>query len=246
MPIDSATVGANQRLIQIVGDPLLAGNQQNIVTGTGDGKNLAGLYAALVAGLPLLENAGGTFDLQRAAIGTTGVAAVSTESTKATYSSAVIDYAAYATPTDMFVLVGSATKLVRVLRVAVSGVATAGIIEDLQLIKRTAADTTGTASQPAIAQHDSNDAAASAVVNLYSVIPGGLGAGVNVRAGKLNLGTAGSSGAIAAPALVWDFTTRNGKGLVLRGIAQCLALNWNGAAVPAGLSLNIDVEWSEE
>jgi hypothetical protein len=241
MPIDAASVGANQRQIMIIGDPTSAGNQQNIILAAGDGKFVAGQYAGLIVSVPVLENAATSLDIQRAAVGTTGVAAVSTESTKATYSCGVIGYAGYATPTDLFVLVGSATKVIRVLRFSVSGTATAAISEDIQLVKRTAADTTGTASQPAIAQHDSNDAAASAVVNLYSVIPGGLGAGVNVRTARLNLGVTGAAGTVA-----WDFTNRNGKGIVLRGIAQCLALNWNGAAVPAGINLDIDVEFTEE
>lgn len=241
MPIDSAQVGANTRLIQIVGDPITAGNQQNILTASGDGKSLAGLFAALCLNVRALQNAGGTFDLQRAAIGTVGIPAVSTEGTKPTYSSGIVAYTPYATATDFWTLVGSATKTVRVLRISITGFATSAISVDLQLIKRTAANTGGTLAQPAIAQHDSNDAAPTAVVNTYSVIPSGLGAGVNARAAKLNLGATGASGI-----MTWNFGNLNDRALVLRGVAQCLALNWNGAAVPAGTLLDIDVEWSEE
>jgi hypothetical protein len=241
MPIDAAAVGANQRQIVIVGDPVTAANQQNVVTAAGDARSIAGLYAQLGVNVPILENSSGTWDLQRAAIGTTGIAAHNSEGTKATYSCGVIGYAAYATPTDLLTLVGSGTKVVRVTRVAVSAFATAAITEALQLIKRTAANTGGTASQPSIAQHDSNDGVPTAVVNLYSVVPSGLGAGVNVRAQEINLGATGAGGSV-----IWDFTVRNGKGIVLRGVAQCLALNWDGAAWPSGGTMAIDVEWTEE
>lgn len=246
MSLATNTLGANQVPVTIVSDPITASNQQNVISAPGDAKSLSGLYASLSAELQVLLNAGGTYDIRRSAVGTVGVPVTNTEGTKPTYSCAISAYAAYATPTDMFVLVGSGTKTVRVTRVSIAGAATAGIIEDILLIKRTTADTTGTASQPAIAQHDSNDAAASAVVNLYSVIPGGLGTGVNVRSGKLQFGELGAAGVPAAPALVWDFTNRNSKGLVLRGVAQCLALNFGGAAWPSGGVLDIDIEFTEE
>jgi hypothetical protein len=246
MPLATVTLGANLGQVFVVSDPSAASQQMNVIAASGDAKSIAGQYAALIAQIQLLQNAAGTFDLKRAAVGTTGIDAVNSEGTKATYSCGAIADAAYATPTDLVTLVGSATKTVRVLRVSVSGAATAGIIEDIQLIKRTTANTAGTASQPAIAAHDSNDAAASAVVNQYSVIPSGLGAGVNVRVGKLNMGELGAAGVPSAPPLIWDFTTRNGKGLVLRGIAQCLALNWNGAAWPSGGVIDYDIEWTEE
>lgn len=240
MPLDSVAVGANQRQILVQGDPISAANQQNIVSAPGDGKLLGGLFAGLEVCVPVLMNAAGSLDIQRSAVGSVGIAAVSTEGVKATYSSG-FTYTPYAVATDFVTLVGSGTKLIRITRIAVSGFATAAISVDLVLIKRTAANTAGTLAQPAIAQHDSNDAAPAAVVNTYSVIPGSLGAGVITRVAKLNLGATGAAGLI-----VWDFGTRNGRGLVLRGIAQCLSLNWNGAAVPAGTLLDIDVEWTEE
>jgi hypothetical protein len=241
MSLATNTVGANQVPVTILSDPITASNQQNVIAAAGDSKSLSGLYASLSAETQILLNAGGTYDIRRSAVGTVGVPVTNTEGTKATYSCAVIGYTAYATPTDLLVLVGSASKTVRVTRFTVSGTATSAISEDIQLIKRTAADTTGTSSQPSIAQHDSNDSAASAVVNLYSVIPGGLGTGVNVRSARLNLGATGAAGTV-----VWDFTTRNSKGIVLRGVAQCVALNFNGAAWPSGGTLDIDVEWTEE
>jgi len=242
--IDSVTVGANVRQIIVLGDPANASNELSVgqfhLT---DAQALTGAYFSLLDGsVGLLKNAAGTFDVQRAAAGTLGVPAANSEGTKTTYSVGAVALTPAATATDFWQIVGSATKTVRVLRLAIGGIATAAATNDVQLVKRTAANTGGTSAALTLAQHDSNDAAPTAAVNTYSVNPTGLGAsGGVVRAAKLNLGAAGAAGQI-----VWDFTTRNGKGLVLRGNTQSLNLNWNGAAVPAGTSLNIDVEFTEE
>lgn len=225
----------------LIADPNTANQLAAVVPATGDGKSLSTSFELVVGSTPLLENASGTFDQQRAALGTTGVPSVNTEGTRATYSAASLGLTPAATATDFFQIVGSASKTVRVTRVQISGLATAAATNDIQLVKRTAANTGGTSASVSIAQHDSNSAAPSATVNSYSANPSALGAGVAIRGEKLNLGAAGAAGVI-----VWDFTTRNSQGLVLRGVAQSLNLNWNGAAVPSGTLLDIDVEWTEE
>ena len=241
MPIDSITVGGKERTATCTGDPTNASNLQSVLT-PGDAQALVGLYASLTGGFNWLLNAAGTYDRQRSAIGATGVTAVSTESAKTTYSNGIIGFVPAATPTDFWQIIGSATKTVRVLRISISGFATAAISEDIQLWKRTTASTGGTPTAPLIAKHDSNDAAATAVVNSFGTVPTPLGTTAGIlRAAKLNLGATGAAGVIT-----WDFTTRNSKGLVLRGVAEQLALNWNGAAVPAGTLLDIDVEFTEE
>ncbi len=240
MPLATLTVGSADDLIVLVGDPSAASQKQS-VPGVGDTQNFSALYAALTQNLPMLLNAGGTFDRARSAIGTTGIPAVNTEGSKATYSVGVKAFTPVATATDFWTIVGSATKTGRLLRLKITGVANAAISEDIQLIKRTTANSGGTAAQPAIMQHDSNDAAPTCVVNTYSVNPTtGTGAGVG-RSEKLNLGVTGSAGSIE-----WDWTTRNGKGLVLRGIAEAYCLNYGGAAIPAGMLIDIDCEFSEE
>ena len=62
-----------------------------------------------------------------------------------------------------------------------------------------------------------------------------------MHAQTLNLGAAGAAGSI-----VWDFTNRNEKAIVLRGVARNLSLNWGGAAVPSGTVCSIDISFSEE
>lgn len=240
MGLDTQAVGANQRQIIVIGDPTFASQIQSVVQ-LGDGKSLSGQYAGLIGSVPWLLNSGGLYDQQRSAVGTTGVAAVSTESSKATYSVGILGFTPAATATDFWQIVGSGTKLVRILRISISGFATAAISVDVQLLRRSTASTGGTPTAATIALHDSNDPAATAVVNSFAANPTlGTIAGV-LRTAKLNLGATGAAGRIE-----WDFGTRNSKGIVLRGVAQQLALNWTGAAVPSGTLLTIDVEATEE
>jgi hypothetical protein len=240
MSLTSFTVGANQVLAVVEGDPSNASAAASTIV-LADAENLTSLYARLCQSVGMLLNQSGTYDRQRSAIGTTGIPAVSTESTKATYSACSLDVTPAATATDFFSLVGSSSKVVRLLYVQISGIATAAASRDIQLVKRSTANSGGTLTNPTPCQHDSNDAAVSATVQLYSANPTlGSSAGV-ARAAVLNLGAAGGAGVIT-----WDFTNRNDKALVLRGVAQSLNLNFVGQAVPSGTSIDVSITWTEE
>jgi hypothetical protein len=243
MPIGSATVGSNTIPLFILQDPTTAGYQQNIAPMQGDSRNLSTQQGAYTLNAPCLVNpVTSNYDQQRAAVGTVGVLAVNTEGTKKSYGAAIVGFTPAATATDFFQILGSGSLVVRVTRITISGIATAAASIDIQLVKRTTANTGGTQVAATMAAYDSNDAGATAVVNSYSANPSVLGTSAgNIRGAKLNLGAAGAAGSI-----VWDFTTRNAKAVVLRGAAQSLALNWNGAAVPSGTSVDIDIEWTEE
>jgi hypothetical protein len=169
--------------------------------------------------------------------------AVNTEGLKASYSAAINSLVpAAAGATDLFTIYGSASKTVRITRISMVGTATALTDVPVSLIKRSAVNTTGTSTSQTAVPHDSNNAAATGTVLAYTVNPGGLGATVGtVRASVLAL-----TAATGAPSpTIWDFTIRNTQGIVLRGVAQGLAINLNSTAITAG-SVNIDIEWSEE
>lgn len=239
--LNTPSVGGKNVLGVALEDQANASGLNSLLT-MSDARNLSGLYGLLTQNVGMLLNTGGNYDQARSAPGTTGIPSVNIEGTKATYSVAVIGFTPAATATDFWNITGSGTKTVRVLYLRVSGTATSASTSDLQLIKRTTANTGGTPTTATLGQNDSNDAAPTAVVSTYGANPTtGSAAGV-LRAVKMNLAAA------AGPQvyLTWDFTTHNDKGLVLRGTGQSLNLNWNGAAVPAGTSLDIEVEWTEE
>ena len=166
---------------------------------------------------------------------------VTTEGTAGTFAISAVAVTPAATTTDVVTLYGSATKTVRVKTVTVSGLATTAGSMDVSLIKRTAVNTAGTSTAPTIAKFDSTDATATATAKQYSVNPSALGAGVALATKNLNMGVAGAGGTV-----IFDFATRNDKALILRGVAQGLAINLNGQAVPTGGTISYAVEWEED
>lgn len=162
------------------------------------------------------------------------------EGLQGTYAVAAVAVTPVATPTDVVTVYGSATKTVRVKNVTVSGVATTAGSMDVSLIKRTAANTVGTFTVPVAAKFDSSDAAPTAALKQYSANPT-VGAGVALATKKLNMGVPGAGGVVT-----FDFATRNDKALILRGVAEGLAINLNGQAVPDGGTITYAVEFEED
>jgi hypothetical protein len=157
-----------------------------------------------------------------------------------TYRYAVSDITPVATATDVLVLSGSSSKrVVRVHKIHVSGSAGAHSLYELELIKRTAANTGGTATNPTPAKMDSSSPAATATLSLYSANPSALGAGVAASSRILWLTNHTSP---SAPVAVESFNAP----VILRGPLESLAINFRGGAVPAGASLHFEIEWSED
>ena len=174
----------------------------------------------------------------------------STEGTKPTYSAACFGLVPASSATDIFVLNGSASKTIRLLHVWVSGTAGTAINCPIVLYRRTALDTGGTAATstalPVGFAHDSNSPAFTATVSSYTANPTITSAGSGIlRAQYLLLATSAAAAAAGNPCVEWDFTTRNDQAPVLRGAAQCFAINLGSTSVSTG-SLNIEVEWTEE
>src|SRR6266568_999529 len=121
---------------------------------------------------------------------------------------------------DMLLFKGSSTKTVRGTQVTISGTA------------------------PTIAPHDSANAAATATVAIYTAAPtAGTSVGI-VRAARLVLATPTTSPTLAE-LIMWDFGVRPGaQAVVLRGVAECLAVNLSAA--PTAGSIDISFEFTEE
>lgn len=145
------------------------------------------------------------------------------------------------TPTDVFQIIGSATKTVSITKLNISGSQTTGGQATVTIIKRSTANTAGTSSASTMVPHDSADAAATAVGAIYTANPT-TGAPVgNIRIFAIPLGAATAT---TNNIVQVDFGER-GKPIVLNGIAQALAVNLGGATLTGG-SLNIWMEFQEE
>ena len=159
-----------------------------------------------------------------------------------TYSASTGPFAAPASPTDVFVITGSASRTIVVRKIILTATQTTGSVVRMSVVKRSADDTGGTSVADTKVPYDSAYAAATNTVRHYTANPGALGAIVgNVRDDKIYVPI---TTVVANLPQIWDFTENGSPGIRLRGVAEILALNLNATTV-AGNSLNIDVEWSE-
>ena len=164
---------------------------------------------------------------------------------KRCYAGVATGWAIPATPTDMVVLTGVANKTIRIIGIIVEGTQTTAGINKFFLIKRSTVDTTGTFVADTAVPHDSKDLASLASFGHYTANPGALGTAVgNVRVANL-LNPAPAS-VVPSDKIIWLFDSINAEELVLRSATEQLALNFNGAALPAGLTLNVTFIWIEE
>lgn len=161
---------------------------------------------------------------------------------KQTYSGSAYAVPA-STPTDICTLTGSATKTIRVRRIQLSGIATAVGSFPIAIVKRSAANT-GNFLAVTEVPYDSQNAAATAVMAVYSSNPSALGTAVGVLADPLitfNNATTGISGNTLTELRFGQL----GNSITLRGVAQTLAVNGNDATIAGGL-LSCMFEWTEE
>ena len=147
--------------------------------------------------------------------------------------------ASAASATDIFTISGNATNTILLTYLEITCTETTAGQVAVQLIRRSTADSAGTSTTITASQDDSTNAAPSSVVLSYTANPT-LGTTVaNVKSGIF--------GCMApATATANDLFVFNGrqKPLVLRGTAQQLTVNLNGATVTSG-TFRITVEWLE-
>jgi hypothetical protein len=205
-------------------------------------KQLFGILVALLIGA-------GSGDAQAyqlyTNLGTMDVLYANTQGVKPTYKVQVNDITPVATATDLITLCGSATKVIRVTHVSATAVATGAAVIDLYIYKRTVPNTGGTSAAITAAKYDSGDAAPSSVALRYTANPSALGAGVLINGNIYEIPAITGNSYSSNPWSV-DYGTHNAKAVVLRGVAQCLAFSLNGQTLPAGLSLYVGIEWTEE
>lgn len=166
----------------------------------------------------------------------------------ATYSLATARFTPAATATDVFILNGSATKTVKVTRIILSGNRTADANEiNYNIVKRSTANTGGTSATATNVPLDSNSAAATAVGKSYTANPAALGTAVGTVDNRAV--TMPQSNTPLQPAYVclWEFGSLFESPIVLRGTAEGVAINLEGAALAAGATdFQVTVYWTEE
>lgn len=145
-----------------------------------------------------------------------------------------------ATPTDILTLTGSASKLIRVRKIVLGGLATAAGSLILSLIRRSAANSGGTSTAPTPQKMWTGNVAATATLALYTANPTTGSAVGTLQSVRVPLQLT----AAMVPPIQLDFAET--QGIVLQGTSDILAINGAGAAVPTNGVLDIAVYWSEE
>ncbi len=176
-----------------------------------------------------------------------------TPTSKATYAAGAVGLALAATPTNIATLTGSATKLVKLLRVGLSLQCSAlGVsMLDVLLQKFSSALTGGTPVALTMTPMDSNNAGATALAQNWTANSTGGGALVgNIQVAKIIpqfLGpfTATDFPEMPMPQIVWDFAGAI-QPPTLRGVAQVLSINLNGGTLVATTTYDVFMVWSEE
>lgn len=169
-------------------------------------------------------------------------AAAPVDGWKATYALSLLAVTPVATPTDWVTLTW-ASKVIRITRVELTGIATTAGSIVYQIIKRTTANTGGAfAAVPTLGSYDSANGGVTAVPAQYTANPATLGTGVTIRSGHLALPLAG----VVPDRAIIDFGMRPEQALVLRAANQFLAINFNGGALPAGAAIDLTVTFTEE
>lgn len=172
---------------------------------------------------------------------------------KTTYSAVALALPPAASATDIACIAGAASKTISVQRIAITGTAGTLVTAPFTLVRRTTADTGGTAATTTanwaatIAKMDTNNPTQAATLISYSANPTINDASpVYVRSSHLTIPVT-SAGTSTVP-IIWAF---GGEGvgqdqrLILRGAAQQACINLNAVSVSSGL-LHISVEWTEE
>lgn len=166
-------------------------------------------------------------------------------STFGSFCAASAAFSPPATPTDVWTITGSASRIVQINRIIVNTVQTTAGLNGWFLIKRSTANTNGTSALVTAVPTDKAFPAATGTVRQYTANPSALGTTIG------NIWT----GRIMSPQPTAAFTgdlerVIYGDGLkqapiVLSGINDVLALNFGGAALPPGLSVQVTVNFTE-
>lgn len=162
---------------------------------------------------------------------------------KPTYSATAL-ITSQASSTDICSLSGSATRNVRVRRAIISGFSAVAVSEPISVVRRSAQNTGGGAAMLKIAYDTTNSLTNAANVSTVALAEIWTAPTLGLLVGQLadvyvsfGLSTGANAG------YEFDFG-RLGSPVILRGVAQNIALNLNGNVFTG--SLTCTWEWTEE
>lgn len=177
-----------------------------------------------------------------------GASQVNTEGQKSSYFASLGSNTPAATPTDVAILTGSATKTIKVTRVTITVQATASGAVVYDLVKRSGGTQSAVNTAFAGATHagamDSNDAASTVITaglaGVYTSNPASTGTTIGIVKDW-------SPTILANAGVVFEYVcTQPAKCITLRGATQVLAINGAGHTLLTGEKVGVSFEWTEE
>lgn len=180
-----------------------------------------------------------------------GSSNVNTEGQKYSYYAGLSGNTPAATPTDVAVLAGSATKTVKITRITLTVQATTGAIIDYRLMVRSGGTQSAVNTAFTVAAHggpmDTNDPVSSVIANglsgVYTSNPASSGTTVGIPVAWTVHAATPATGGVTVLEYVCN---RPSKCLTLRGATQFLAVNGNGHTLATAEKFGISFEWTEE
>lgn len=167
-----------------------------------------------------------------------------------TYHAVGVAIAIGTAPTDVSCITGSATKIIRLKKVRLSGTAGTAINISAYLTKHIVANTGGTAATgtalPTAYPMDSTNPTVSATLQAYTANPTIADAASTViNSATLFLPVTSTASGQNAVIFDWGSGGIALQGPTLRGIAQQVCVNLNGVTAPSSGLLNVQWVWTE-
>lgn len=167
-----------------------------------------------------------------------------------TYHAVGVAIAVGTAPTDVSCITGSATKVIRLKKVRLSGTAGTAINISVYLTKHIVANTGGTPATgtalPTAYPMDSTNPTVSATLQAYTANPTIADAASTViNSATLFLPVTSTASGQSPLTFDWGAGGIALQGPVLRGIAQQVCVNLNGVTAPSSGLLNVQWVWTE-
>jgi hypothetical protein len=186
----------------------------------------------------------GKMYLQRAACGNTAALLVSSDQSKATFRAGGFGNTLYSTAAAVILEIqGSATKTIRIKKISLYAVSTSATFFAELTLGRATTVGGGTPAAQTPQKMDSNDAGATAVLNIYTGASTS-GTGYAAFSAKVLPCVTGAAG-VAVQSVTWDFCQNQDQALVLRGTSQWVEV-FNNTLTLTGAKFGFDVEWEED
>lgn len=192
---------------------------------------------------PAVLSASGSLYVDLQDGGSTRAQVADNDPLRAAYATFISGFVPAANPTDILEIAGSATRIVRIRSILITGTATAASNIIINTVRRSTNATGGTPSTLTQVKRDNNDDAATSVIRTFAANPT-VGTLIGTAdGGRLNIAPAANGSIDRLP---FQYSWMNDKAPILRGANDCLCLNLAGAAWPPGGALDINIVLTED